>query len=485
MRKLSEEGRRLLRQVLIEIDERLNVQLAAALADPELQELERTWRSLASLVEGVERSLLEGRRSGNARVRVAVRVLDVSATEVLRDITGAMSRERTKLYGHLYSRGLDRAAGEPLGLLLVGFELGAGSFANAIVGEVETREIVEYFAWLGSECLAPVVLGMSPSFLSFEDFGEIASVLPERLFHRRTARTTWLDRLRRSDESRFLVMAMPRVLLRGPYRPAHDVDNGFGFRHAPWRSALGRGNPSQRRLRDDRHLFGSAAFPLGVVIARSFAFSSWFTYVRGVECGDDWAPDGGGVFVGSAVEDFATDSAQVAVKPSVDVVFAERTEERLGWLGLTVLSGTSARGWSTFHSIPSFREIEGLAVSERLGAMTQYLLCACRVAHLAHRYAQTLVGSTVSARQIEAQLHDWLAVHQVDNPDTGSPLLLKRPLRGFKAEVRPDPDEGGRLLIDIWLQPHSQFSNSAANLHLVTSVADTSRRGLPLTGGRA
>jgi type VI secretion system protein ImpD len=109
--------------------------------------------------------------------------------------------------------------------------------------------------------------------------------------------------------------------------------------------------------------------------------------------------------------------------------------------------------------------------------MVQYLLCACRVAHLVHRYSQTLIGSAFTARQIESHIQEWLAGYQVDNPDTGSSLLLKRPLRGVRAAVRSDPENLGRLLVDIWLQPHSQFSSATANLHLVASVSDASRRG--------
>jgi type VI secretion system protein ImpD len=115
--------------------------------------------------------------------------------------------------------------------------------------------------------------------------------------------------------------------------------------------------------------------------------------------------------------------------------------------------------------------------------MVQYLLCACRVAHLVHRYSQTLIGSAFTARQIEEHLQAWLSEYQVDNPDTGSALLLKRPLRGVRAAVRSDPENVGKMLVDIWLQPHSQFSGSTANLHLVAAVNDASRRGG--AGGRA
>jgi type VI secretion system protein ImpD len=334
-------------------------------------------------------------------------------------------------------------------------------------------------------------MGISPGFLSFDSFDELAHVVPERLCHPRLARSTWLDRMRRSDESRFLVFTMPRVLLRGPHRPSQDVESGFGFRHARWRAAAERAGAAgsvRGESVDDRHLFGSAAFPLAAVIARSFAFSNWFTYVRGVECGDDWSADGGGVFVPPTCEEFATDAHNTAVKPSVDAVYSERTEERLGTLGLAVLSGSPTRGWTVFHSIPSFRDVTAIAagrdvVSERLGAMVQYLLCACRVAHLVHRYSQTLIGSAFTARQIEEHLQAWLSEYQVDNPDTGSALLLKRPLRGVRAAVRSDPENVGKMLVDIWLQPHSQFSGSTANLHLVAAVNDASRRGG--AGGRA
>ncbi len=490
VRRLSRRGLQLLRHMLIELDERLNLQLAAIVADAELQRLERTWRETHLLVSDVAKSLEHGRRSGNVRARVVVRVLDLSAEELLRDIQGAMSRRKTEMFRHLYGKGIDFPAGQPVGLIVVGFEFAGEELRRAGLDDVAVREFAEYFAWLGNECLAPVVMGMSPTFLSFDSFDEIAHVMPDRLCHQRLARTTWLDRLRRSDESRFLVFTMPRILLRGPHRPTQDVRCGFGFRHALWRGTADRGvaaAASRGESVDDRHLFGSGAFALASVIARSFAFSSWFTYVRGVECGDDWAPDGGGVFIPPASEEFGTDTPTTAVKPSVDAVFSEDTEERLGTLGLAVISGSPTRGWTAFHSIPSFRDIAAIAsgrdvVSERLGAMVQYLLCACRVAHLVHRYSQTLIGSTLTARQIEQHLQSWLSEYQVDNPDTGSSLLLKRPLRGVRANVRSDPENLGRLLVDIWLQPHSQFSGATANLHLVASVNDSSRRGG--TGGR-
>lgn len=479
--------------MLLALDERISLQLSAIVAHVELQRLERSWREMHLLVSSVATSLAEGRRGGNVRVRVVVRVLDLTAAELLQDIGGAMSRRKTQVFRHLYGKGIDFPAGQPVGLIVVGFEFGGEELRRGGFDDVAAREYAEYFAWLGNECLAPVAMGLSPSFLSFDSFDEIAHVVPERLCHPRLARTTWLDRLRRADESRFLVFTMPRVLLRGPYRPGQDVDCGFGFHHARWRSAAespGASAATRGESVDDRHLFGSAAFPLAAVIARSFAFSNWFTYVRGVECGDDWAADGGGVFVPPACEDFATDARTTAMKPSVDAVYSERTEERLGTLGLAVLSGSPTRGWTTFHSIPSFRDITSIAsgrdvVSERLGAMVQYLLCACRVAHLVHRYSQTLIGATFTSRQIEEHLQAWLSEYQVDNPDTGSALLLKRPLRGVRAAVRSDPENVGKMLVDIWLQPHSQFSGATANLHLVASVNDAGRRGGGGAGGRS
>jgi len=480
----------MLRHLLVELDERLSLQVSAVIADPSLCRLERAWRELDVLASGVANALAEGRRSGNARARVIVKVLDATAQEVQRDISGAMSRSKTILHRHFFGRGLDLPGGQPVGLIVLGGEFGGDDHRRAGIGDIDLREQAGFFAWLGSECLAPVVMGMSPEFLAYDSFEEIAHVLPERLFHRRSVRTEWLDRLRQSDGSRFLAFTAPRILLRGPYEPGHEVRCGFGFRHVRWRSdaqgASTRPPHDAARGDDGRHLFGSAAFALAVVFARSFAFSNWFTYVRGVECGDDWSADGGGVFVGPCLESFSTDSRLSAVKPAVDAVFAEPTEERLGRLGITVLTGYASRGWSAFHSIPSFRQLEWSAAprdagidrtSEQLASMVQYLLCACRVAHLVHRYGQTLIGSTLTARQLEEHVQEWLAGHQVDNPDTGSPALLKRPLRGVKVSVRQDPESIGRILMDIWLQPHSQFSSASARLHLVASVADTARRG--------
>src|SRR5690606_25159185 len=101
--------------------------------------------------------------------------------------------------------------------------------------------------------------------------------------------------LRQKDDSRFLGLTLPRVLMRLPYRDGGRADC-FRFHEQVGRPDRGE------------YLWGSAVWAFGSVVIRAFATSGWLAGIRGVERG----VLRGGLVVGLPAHAFRTERPSVA-----------------------------------------------------------------------------------------------------------------------------------------------------------------------------
>ena len=99
---------------------------------------------------------------------------------------------------------------------------------------------------------------------------------------------------RSSDDSRYVALTLPHILMRDPYgkktRPVDEFDYEEGVDGSD----------------HSKYLWGNAAWALAARITDSFAQYNWCATIRGVE--------GGGKVEGLTVHNFATDEGDIAMK---------------------------------------------------------------------------------------------------------------------------------------------------------------------------
>ncbi len=424
------------------LDELLNLQLNAVLHHPRFQRLEGAWRGLAWLVERVP--------TGQA---IKVRVLSVSWEELARDLERAIEFDQSQLFRKVYSAEFGHPGGEPYGALLGDYFVSHGVRPGSKVNDLR---VLTGVAQVAAAAFAPFVAAAHPSLFGLESFGELERFLDLPRTFRGLEYTGWTS-LRQSEDTRFVALTLPRVLMRKPW--SYDVRRPDGFRF------------EESCTRHEDHLWGNACFAFGSVLIRAFERSGWPALIRGVERG----VEGGGLVTDLPAPDFGTDRAGIAKKSSLEVMISDRLERTLSDLGFMPLCHCSATDLAAFYGTPSLHATASYSTAEaqvnaKLAAMLQYVLCASRIAHYIKVICRDRSGSYTTAQQLEHLLSRWLLKLTTSTDDADGDLQARFPLRDSSVSLREVPGKPGCFTSVIHLNPHFQLDHMTSSIRLVTEI---------------
>jgi type VI secretion system ImpC/EvpB family protein len=405
---------RLLRDVAA-LDELLEAQLEAILHHPAFQRLEASWRGLRWLVESVPM---------DARVRV--RVLSVSWLDLARDTERAIEFDQSQLFRKVYSNEFGTPGGEPFGVLLGDYYLSHRPRPDQRIDDLRALRSI---ALVAAAAFAPFVAAAHPSLLGLDSFSELELPVDLPRTFRGPEYAAW-KALRESEDSRFVSLVMPRVLMRGPY--VHDPERRDGFCF------------TERCSAHEDYLWGNACYALGNVIIGAFARWSWLADIRGTKRGED----SGGLVKDLPAPDHGTDSPGVAVRFATEVIVTDRRERVLGDLGLIPLSAIPGEGCAAFYTTASLHSPARYSTAEaminaRLASLLQYVLCASRVAHYVKVICRDLTGALLTAEEVEHKLNDWLLSITTSSDNASDEMQARFPLRDSSVAVRELPGRPG------------------------------------------
>lgn len=425
-----------------ELGDRLAVQLDAVLHAGPFQRLEASWRSLGRLVERVWE-----------HERVRVRLLDLSWRELANDLARAIEFDQSQFFRKVYTEEFDTPGGEPFGLLVGDYALGAG--ATSLREDVRTLELATAVA---AAAFAPLVLAAGAPFFGLDDLAALERPADLRRVFEQAEYAAWRE-LRRKEDARFACLTVPRVLLRRPYRPSPTRSDGF-----PYREHCGGGAHG--------YLWGSAAFALAEVVARDFGQSGWTGAIRGVVRDRE----AGGVVTGLVSDRFDTDRSDAAAKAAVEVQLTDEREQELSRLGFLPLSHCAATPFAAFHGSSTIQRPERYddpvaTTNARLSSQLHSILCVSRFAHYVKLIGRDKVGSFETAERCQAYLNDWLAGYCTAGDDLTPETKARFPLREGRVEVRPLPGRPGVFGAVVHLRPHYQLDQLAAAVRLTTELA--------------
>ena len=434
-------------RVIALIDAAISRQVDAIIHAPAFQALEAAWRGLALLA----RTAAHGRQ-------VRLRVLDASWQEVCRDIDQAVEFDQSHLFRLIYSDEVGTPGGQPFGMIVADYTVSHRVGPTRARGTDDVATL-RGLAALAAAAFCPMVMAASPLLLGLDRFGEIGAGFDlgnalDGLSHAR-----WRA-LRTQEDTRFLGLVAPRVLLRSVWEPdsRSRID---GFRYAEDAGPEGEGL-----------LWGNPAFVFGVAVIRRFEESGWFADLRG-------APQdriAGGLVPDLAPYVFDTDAHGIAAQPPLEVRMTGTQEQTLSELGLVPIS---AAPYSTallfnsnasLHAPPSFDRMEA-TWNARISSMLQYMLCVSRFAHFLLMMMRDRVGSFAGAGDVQRQLNAWLAGYCLGSDGATDEMRARYPLRDAGVEVNEISGRPGALGCTIRLQPHFQLDSIATSFRLVTEIA--------------
>ena len=425
-------------RLIAAIDRLLSAQVDAILHHPRFQKLEATWRGVAWLV-----FLAEGTRE------IKLRILTVTWAGIVRDFERASEFDQSNLFNKVYTECFDMPGGEPFGLIVADFEP-----SHSPRDVVTLRQL----AVVAAAAFSPIVLGCPPRLFELEHFSRLLPHMEfEQLFSKPEYRG-WVS-MRNIDDSRFLGMVLPRVLMRLPYRCDGSRADGFIY------------NESIAAADAADYVWGNGAFAFAGVAIRSFATYGWLADLRGVHVDGT----GGGLVDRLPAPFYATDRPGVALRSPLEVVIAERHEREFAELGFIPIVAARLTPYIVFHSnqslhIPERYDRAAGRANARLSAMLQQILCASRFAHYLKVLMRDKIGSFATAEEIEKQLERWLAQYCDIGDNASEEKKARYPLREAKVQVSEIPGKPGSYNGKFFLRPQFQLDEMSGSISLTTAI---------------
>jgi type VI secretion system protein ImpC len=178
-----------------EIDKNLSAQMNEVLHDPGLQQLESSWRGLHYLVHQSE--------TGE---NLKIRVLNVKKQELFKDLERAVEFDQSNLFKKIYEEEYGQLGGQPYGMLVGDYEFGRNA---------EDVSLLKMVSGVAAAAHAPFVANASPKLFNFDSFTELANPRDLAKIFEAIEYAPWRS-FRESEDSRYVALAMPRVLSRLP-----------------------------------------------------------------------------------------------------------------------------------------------------------------------------------------------------------------------------------------------------------------------------
>lgn len=425
-------------RAITKIDEVMSRQLAAVMHHEKFRKLEGSWRGLHYLVQNTETS-----------TNLKIRVLQASKRDVARDLEKAVEFDQSKLFKTIYESEFGTPGGEPYGALIGDYE-----FTN----EFEDVELLQNMASVAAASFAPFVAGAGAGLFGFEDYRELSRPRDlEKIFD--TAEYTKWRSFRESSDSRFVSLAMPRMLTRQPYGPNGRRTDEFEFNEA---IQYGDG-----AMDHGDYCWSNAAFALGARLTDAFAQNGWCTAIRGAE--------NGGKVENLPVHTFKSDDGDTDTKCPTEVGITDRRDAELGKLGFLPLCHYKNTDYAVFFGAQTAHKpakydkpeaTENAAISARL----PYMMATSRFAHYLKVIGRDKVGSFMEAEDAERWLNNWINNYVNANDAAGAENRAKYPLRDAKVEVKEVAGQPGSYEAVAWLRPWLQMEELTTSLRMVARI---------------
>jgi type VI secretion system protein ImpC len=431
---VSKDAEAMINSRIAQIDHLVSLQLNAILHHAEFQKLEGSWRGLRYLLDQSETS-----------DKLKIKMLNVTKKELLRDLQRAPEFDQSALFKKVYEEEFGVFGGAPFGALIGDYEFGRGP---------EEIELLEKVAQVASAAHAPFLSAASPEMLNQDSFTGVDAARDMAKVFDSSEYAKWKS-FRQSEDSRYVGLCLPHVLMRLPYGK-----NGASVDTFNYEEGVDGSDHS-------KYLWGNAAYALGARLTAAFANYGWCAAIRGVE--------GGGLVEGLPTHTFTTDSGDVALKCPTEAPITDRREKELADLGFVPLVHCKGTDYAAFFSVQSAQKAklydkEAANASARLSTQLPYILAMSRFAHYLKAMMRDKIGSFMSRKDCQDFLNQWILQYVVGNDDVSAEIKARRPLREAKIEVVDVPGKPGAYRAVAFLKPHFQLDELTISLRLVADL---------------
>src|SRR5215212_6954193 len=378
---------------IAQIDHLISLQLNEILHTPEFQRLEASWRGLKYLLSNSE--------TGTG---LKIKVLNVSKKDLLRDLQRASEFDQSALFKKVYEEEYGVFGGAPFGAIVGDYEFGKSS---------QDIELLEKVSNVAAAAHAPFLTAASSEMFNLESFSELDSPRDLGKVFESTEYAKW-KAFRQTEDSRYVALTVPRMLLREPY--GNDTVPVEAFHYEE------RVDGTEH----DKYLWGNAAWALGARVTNAFAQYGWCACIRGVESG--------GLVEGLPVHNFRTESGDLAMKCPTETPITDRREKELADLGFVPLVHQKNTDKAAFFSVqsaqkPKAYDSPAASSNARISAQLPYIFAVSRFAHYLKAMMRDKIGGYMSRDEAASFLNRWISNYVVSNDSAGFETKAQYPLK--------------------------------------------------------
>ncbi|MGQ0541489.1 MAG: type VI secretion system contractile sheath large subunit [Blastocatellia bacterium] len=419
---------------IAEIDRLISAQMNEIMHHEDFQKLEGSWRGLHHLLK----NSLTG-------TQLKIKIMSVTKKDLLKDFERALEFDQSAIFKKVYEDEYGTFGGAPFGALIGDFEFG---------NHPQDMALLENMSQVAAAAHAPFLSAASAGLFGWDTFSEMSEVRDVSKIFDRTEYMKWRS-FRESEDSRYVGLTLPHVLMREPYGAATKPTETFRFEE----DVDGRDHK--------KYLWGNAAYALGTRLTEAFSMYGWCVAIRGVE--------GGGLVQGLPTHTFQTDEGELAMKCPTEVAITDRREKEFSDNGFIPLVHCKGTDYAAFFGTQSANkakkyDTDAANANARLSTQLQYLFAVSRFAHYLKAIMRDKVGSFMSRKDCELFLNRWIH-NYVTEDDTASPTVkAKYPLREARVDVAEIPGKPGAYRAVAFLRPHFQLDELSVSLRLVADL---------------
>ncbi len=422
------------------IDEIISNQLNEVMHHPDFQKLEASWRGLHYLVYNTE--------SGQ---NLKLRLLNISKSDLRKDLEKAVDFDQSQLFKKVYEEEFGTFGGAPFGLLVGDYDFGR------IAQDVS---MLEKLAAVGAAAHAPFIAAASSKLFDMDDFTDISAPRDLSKIFESSEMYKWRS-FRESEDSRYVALVLPRVLMRLPYGSDSIAVEEFDF------------NEDVKGKDNSKYLWGNPAYILANTITSAFAKYQWCAAIRGVE--------GGGLVKGLPVHTFKTDDGDTAAKCPTEIAITDRRERELNDLGFITLVHCKGSDYAAFFGGQTLNKPNNYDTPEansnaRISAILPYIMAASRFAQYLKAIMRDKIGTFSNAEAIKMFLTKWIKSYVLGRDDAGQELKAQYPLRDASIDVFEIPGRPGCYNAVVFLRPHFQLEELTTSIRLVAELPQSAAK---------
>lgn len=431
---VSKDTEAMINARIAELDRLISAQLNEIMHHEDFQKLEGSWRGLNYLVQQSE-------TSDNLKIKA----MNVSKKELLKDMEKAPEFDQSTIFKKIYEEEFGMFGGHSYGVMIGDYEFGFSP---------QDVTLLDKISEVAAAAHAPFISAASPKMFNMESFTELAGPRDLSKIFTSAEYVKWKS-FRNSEDSRYVGLTMPHILMRLPYGSETIPVEQFNFEE------------DVDGTDHKKYLWGNAAYAMGTRLTEAFAKYGWCAAIRGVE--------GGGLVQGLPTHTFRTDEGEVALKCPTEIAITDRREKELADTGFIPLVHCKGTDYAAFFSTqstnkPKVYDSDLANANARLSSQLQYIMAVCRFAHYLKSMMRDKIGSFMSSDQAEKFLNNWISQYVVLDDMAGQETKAKRPLREARVEVTEIPGKTGAYKAVAFLRPHYQLDELTVSLRLVAEL---------------